>query len=206
MSHATAREVSVGFSEDLVPAGTHICYLFSDDDEREDMLARYFAAGRSARERMLLLVDAERPAEVARKLRVRGVAPGNDFATVEARDYYYDDGSFRYQRMLDRVGSFFEESMSQGFAGARGSGDMSWALRGLTGSEQVIEYEARLTEQLTRYPTTCMCLYDVRLFGGAALMDVLSVHPYTLLRGQMVKNPFFIEPARFLERYRAARS
>jgi hypothetical protein len=206
MSQAAAREVSVGFSEDLVPAGTHICYLFSDDDERQDMLARYFAAGRSARERMLLLVDAERPADVADKLSARGVGPGDDFATVEARDYYYEDGTFGDERMLDRVRSFFEESMSQGFAGARGSGDMSWVLRGLAGANRVIEYEARLTDMLSRYPATCMCQYDVRLFGGAALMDVLSVHPYTLLRGQMVKNPFFIEPARFLERYRAARS
>ncbi len=200
------REISVGFSEDRVPAGTHICYLFGDDDERHDVLARYFAAGRRAHERMLLLVDSEPPAEAADQLTARGVAPAADFATRAARDYYFDDGTFADRLMLERIRSFFEESLSQGYAGARGAGDMSWALYEMAGVERVMEYEARLTQQLTRYPTTCVCQYDVRLFGGAALMDVLSVHPYTLLRGQMIKNPFFIEPAQFLERCRAARS
>jgi hypothetical protein len=205
MSHEI-REVSVGFSEDRVPAGTHICYLFGDDDERNDVLARFFAAGRRAHELMLLLVDAEPPDEVADKLSARGVPPARDFAARAARDYYYEDDVFGDRRMLERIRSFFEESLSQGYAGARGSGDMSWTLRNITGAEQVMEYEARLTQQLAIYPTTCLCQYDLRLFGGAALMDVLSVHPFTLVRGQMIKNPFFIEPAQFLERCRAARS
>jgi hypothetical protein len=205
MSYAF-REISVGFSDDRVPAGTHICYLFGDDAERQDVLARFFAAGRSARERMLLLADADVPEDIAGKLSARGVSPGDDFAAHSARDYYYDDGTFGDVRMLDLVRSFFEEAMAGGYAGARGSGDMSWVLRNIPGADKVMEYEARLTDQLAKYPATCLCQYDVRLFGGAALMDVLSVHPYTLLRGQMIKNPFFIEPAQFLERYRATRS
>ena len=29
-------------------------------------------------------------------------------------------------------------------------------------------------------------------------MDVLSVHPMMIVRGQIVKNPFYIEPEEFL--------
>src|SRR5262249_55441008 len=160
-------------SEDIVPAGTHICYLFGDDEERRDLLARFFAAGHSVRERMLLLSDVDPPEVIADQLKRRGLDEGEDFAAVPARDYYYEGGRFSGDRMLDRVCSFFEESIAQGYAGARGSGDMSWALRDIAGAEDMIEYEARLTQQLAKFPATCLCQYDVRLFGGAALMDVL---------------------------------
>ena len=31
-------------------------------------------------------------------------------------------------------------------------------------------------------------------------MDVLNVHPVMIVRGQLVKNPYYIEPELFLER------
>jgi hypothetical protein len=49
--------------------------------------------------------------------------------------------------------------------------------RGVKGAEEGC-YE-RLTDVLAEYPAVCMCEYDVRLFDGATIMDVLSTHPYT---------------------------
>ena len=34
-------------------------------------------------------------------------------------------------------------------------------------------------------------------------MDVLDVHPVMIVRGQLVKNPYYIEPDVFLEKLRA---
>ena len=34
-------------------------------------------------------------------------------------------------------------------------------------------------------------------------MDVLSVHPVMIVRGQLVKNPYYIEPTIFLEKLKA---
>lgn len=34
-------------------------------------------------------------------------------------------------------------------------------------------------------------------------MDVLNVHPVMIVRGQLVKNPYFIEPSVFLEKLKA---
>ena len=33
-------------------------------------------------------------------------------------------------------------------------------------------------------------------------MDVLSVHPVMIVRGQLVKNPYYIEPDEFLKQLR----
>jgi hypothetical protein len=43
----------------------------------------------------------------------------------------------------------------------------------------------------------------MHLFSGETLMDVLAVHPYTIVRGQFVENPFFVEPAEFLKSQRS---
>jgi len=66
----------------------------------------------------------------------------------------------------------------------------------------VVEHEARLTPLLLHHPSTVCCQYDSRRFSGAILMDVLSVHPVMRIRGQLVRNPLYLEPADFLEELR----
>jgi hypothetical protein len=51
------------------------------------------------------------------------------------------------------------------------------------------------------YPYTACCQYDARRFDGETIMDVLSVHPVMIVRGQLVKNPYYIEPEIFLSEY-----
>ena len=60
--------------------------------------------------------------------------------------------------------------------------------------------EARVTSVLKQHPCSAgICQYDLHLFNGATLMDVLTVHPYTIVRGQFVENPFFVEAEQFLK-------
>jgi hypothetical protein len=198
------KEVSVGFSEGNFLSGCHICYLFGDEDERVRVLTRFFEAGRRARERMLYLADRQSPDEMRTRL---GFGHADeDMMAKAAGDFCYPDGQFSDDRMLEMVKAFYADAVRDGYTGARGSGEMSWTLRGVKGAELALRYEARLTDVLAEYPAVAICQYDVRLFDGAAVMDVLSTHPYTIVRGQLIQNPYFVEPSRFLERYRPTRS
>ena len=67
---------------------------------------------------------------------------------------------------------------------------------------QLIDYEMRLTEVLARFPFTACCQYDARRFSGSLIMDAMSVHPVMIVQGQLVKNPYYIEPEVFLKRYK----
>ena len=49
------------------------------------------------------------------------------------------------------------------------------------------------------------CQYDARRFDGATLFDVLNVHPMMIIRGQVVRNPYYVEPEHFLERHLSCR-
>lgn len=75
---------------------------------------------------------------------------------------------------------------------------MSWALQeDRTSRAGLIEYEARLNQLIEEFPITACCQYDARRFDGATIMDILSVRPMMIVRGQIVKNPYFIEPKIF---------
>jgi hypothetical protein len=71
---------------------------------------------------------------------------------------------------------------------------MSWALRGIPGSERLIEYEALVNDVLVTHPVTAICQYDATRFDGASIFDVLKVHPMMVVHGLVVKNPYYVKP------------
>jgi hypothetical protein len=78
---------------------------------------------------------------------------------------------------------------------------MEWALKGIPGSERLIEYEAGINTIVGEHPITALCQYDARLFDGATLFEVLRVHPMMVIRGQVVRNPYYIPPEEYLKRF-----
>ena len=93
-----------------------------------------------------------------------------------------------------------------GCPAVRATGETSWAVRGIPGCDRLLEYEARLNTALETVPVTAVCQYDVNLFDGGTILDVLRVHPIMISRGQLVKNPFYVGPEEFLANRRPARA
>jgi hypothetical protein len=64
-----------------------------------------------------------------------------------------------------------------------------------------VTYEAELNRFLPKYPQIILCLYDLERFtDGEALLDILRTHPKVLMSGQVVDNPWYVEPDAFLAR------
>jgi hypothetical protein len=93
-------------------------------------------------------------------------------------------------------------SVAHDYPAVRATGETSWAVRGIPGSDRLLEYEARLNDALETVPVTAVCQYDVNLFDGATILDILKVHPIMISRGQLVRNPFYIRPDEFLSAHR----
>jgi hypothetical protein len=180
----------------------HMCFLYGNEEERLRVLARFYEAGRLAGERLTYAYEGDSDAEVRRGLRQYGLTDDATLRTRRSEDLYFLDGELLPDRMLEITKQIYENAIAEGFTGARSSGELAWGNRGTITSRQALEYEARLTDVLLESPATVVCQYDVRRFDGGLLMDILSVHPYTVVRGQVVMNPYFVEPAKFLERLR----
>lgn len=203
------RKMSLGFTHEAFPAGTHMCYIYNDDDECREALAKYIESGLLEGEEVHYFYHAvmgETPEAARRRIGVPSSAEGSRgvFKLARALDTYCPDGRFVPERMLNCLRDVYLSSIENGFTGTRVSGEMGWALEGLPGTERLIEYEARVNTVVAEYPCTALCQYDARRFDGATLFHVLSVHPAMVVQGQVVRNPYYIQPEKFLARLRAA--
>jgi len=200
---ASPRKIPLGFDTEPRPAGTHMCMIFNDDAERRSVIAKYIQSGLDANEQVGYFVDTMSAEDLKRWMRELGVAlpdelEGRQYSVAEAAQTYCPDGTFQVERMIDTVGAAYFRSIREGYAGARVAGEMTWATRGLAGSENLAEYECRVNILVRTVPTTAVCQYDARRFDGAMLYDILSVHPMMIVHGQVVRNPYYVEAEDFL--------
>lgn len=177
-----------------VPHGRHICLLFGDDDDRFRVLARFFRGALEEHHRALYVSDTSSASELGQRFAQFGVdlgEHGEAAAVWPASDAYFPEGRFEPEQMLASLAAFSAAAVATGFGGSRCAGEMSWAARGVPGSERLIEYEMMLTDVIERLPFSGICQYDVRRFDGPTLLSILEVHPYMISRGQILANPAY---------------
>jgi hypothetical protein len=194
--------MDLGISARELPGGLHFCYLFGDDDERFSLIARLFEAGRKANDKLFYVTDTLSPERIKERLVEQAAAlePPDSCVVLRTSDGFYPEGKFSTEDMLGRMRTLLRQSELEGFRGSRVVGEMSWILKGVEGAERAMEFEARVTSVLKEHPHSAgICQYDLSLFSGETMMDVLTVHPFTIVRGQIVENPFFIDADEFLK-------
>ena len=153
-------------------------------------------------EKVSYFADIMKPEEVRDWLLDMNIEiPKDDaFPILVAENTYCPDGRFVPENMLNTVREFYEQAKKTGYSNARVSGEMSWALRGVPGSERLMEYETLVNEVLVTHPVTAICQYDANRFNGATILDVLKVHPMMIVHGQIVRNPYYTKPQGFFVR------
>ena len=182
-----------------------MCLIYTSETERRRILGKYMAAGIADGERIVYLADGITEAELRLMLGETGVDVGDsgvaDHMEVwKAESTYCPEGCFSPERMLAFLRNIQEETAAAGLPCLRATGEMGWALRGIPGSERLMEYESKVNTLLETNPFLAICQYDARLFDGRALYHVLQVHPYMIVRGQLLANPCYIGPVDFLKR------
>lgn len=199
------RRISLGIGTDTFVPGTHMCYIFNDEAERQSLIARYIESGLGAGEAVHYFPTSPPRGGADAFLSQLKIDAGpnlqpGQFSLLAAAEAYCPDGTFIPARMLERLRETYAASIAGGYTGARASGEMAWALENRPGSDRLIEYEALINTIVAEHPITALCQYDARLFDGGTLFDVLNVHPMMVVRGQVVYNPYYIAPKEFFER------
>ena len=201
--HPKNATISLGFTNDKTPAGTHICQIFSDNDERSEALLKFLVSGLAAGERAACFSEKVTEQTIRGFFAEKGLSyeqlSGNGaFSLSGTRDVYFEGNRFDPDRMLAILTQYYQEALAMGFNGARVIGEMSPEVQLLPGGERLLEYESKVSLLLKTHPVTSVCQYDARAFDGATIMDILKVHPLMVVRGSVVRNPFFIPPEEFL--------
>lgn len=199
------QDMDMGFTHEILPECHHICLIYDSEEQRRKIVSEYLAAGIRHGELVRYFADTTAPEEIRAWLSEIDIEPKDDdsFRIMKAENSYCPSGSFVPQQMLDSQISRYAAAKASGYTGSRVTGEMNWVLRGIPGSERLLEYETDLNMLRSDFPHVGICQYDARLFDGAMLFQVLQVHPYMIAQGQIVRNPFYIKPEEFKLKFQA---
>lgn len=118
--------ISLGFTSEKFPPGTHICYLYSDEDERRRVMSAFLNSGITEREAVHYFPDVLAADMLDHALRQLDLAVPSEepqqFDIVPAVEAYCPGGHFIPEGMLARLGGLYAQGIAAGFSGARMSG------------------------------------------------------------------------------------
>lgn len=192
-----------------VEPGDHVCAFFRGSTGRDEILIPFLKAGIRNGDKCIAVLDQAEASTVCQGLGedcdVDAALTSRQLDLLHSADTYLRDGQFSIHTMIgfwtDAVGQGLDDG---GFVFSRAVGEMTWALRQLPGVEHLVDYESELNRFLPTYPQVIVCLYDLDLFDGHVVVDLLRTHPKLLLCGTVLDNPYYLEPDEYLARRETA--
>jgi len=154
-------------------------------------------------EKVVYIVDARTAETVLGYLRDAGVEvepylSSGQLAILSVDEAYVASGEFDSDGMIGMLTDETEKALAEGYGALRVTGEMSWALRGLPGSERLMEHEAKLNRFFPGSKCLAICQYDRRMFEPSVLLNVLSTHPFAVLGTELFDNFYYVPPDEFL--------
>lgn len=185
----------------------HVCAFFDSRDEEYSVLGPFYKEGLDRGEKCVHIVDPSLIGDHMERLRSHGVDPETccgrgQLDVLSWDDAYLDGGTFDQDRMLKAIDAVIEAGRASGYPRMRIMGNMAWTLKGNPGTEQVLEFEARVNDVLTESRQLAVCVYDSSKMSGAMMMDILRSHPLTLVGKVLHRNPFYVPPRQLAEQLR----
>lgn len=194
---------SLGFTQQCFHPGVHICHIFSNEQERRDLLLGFVRSGLAAGERTACFTDRLDSATLQSELEEAGLSrealsASGAFLTSGTHEAYFQDGRFDPDRMIATLRQFHLDSVAGGYPAARVVGEMTPEILHISGGARLMEYEARVSLLQRQHPVTAVCQYDATAFDGATIMKILKVHALMFIRGAVVHNPCYVPPEQVL--------
>ncbi len=186
----------------------HVCAFFDGRNEEYSVLGPFFKEGLDWGEKSIHIVDPELTADHVERLKQYGIDTDHCQACGQLQVLTWDDayltgGTFDQDRMLGAIEGVVAAGREAGFPKMRIMGNMNWTFRGNPGTEQVLEFESRVNETLSRTGQLAVCVYDNSKLSGAMMMDILRSHPLTLVGNVIYENPFYTPPDVLLQELRS---
>lgn len=191
-----------------VHGGRHVCALVSGLDQEYDLRAPFMREGAQRGDKLLQVIDGSRRPDHLRRMREAGLDEEQHLATGRALTLSWEEahlrnGRFDQDEMLSLVRGELDTARAQGYPRVRGFANMSWAVKGSPGTEQLLEYEARINDVCTHRPDVLVCCYDVDKFPASIVVDMMRTHPAVIIGGVYHENPYYVPPREMLHQLHA---
>jgi len=158
----------------------HACLTFGEAEELFDLTAAFVRDGLGAGLKVIWLSDAP-PGQAVTELSRRGVevAPALDAGQMTAagcEGRLLSGQVFSADAAVGWLARQLAASRELGFPGLRIAMDMGWALRPVTGVEQLPQFEEGVAAALAGAAASVLCQYDRDRFDPVTLASVAAFH------------------------------
>jgi MEDS: MEthanogen/methylotroph, DcmR Sensory domain len=190
----------------------HVCAFFNTIDEEHRVLGSFFKEGTDRGEKAAHIVDPQNREEHFKRLAeagidVRKMLDSGQLEVVPWTEVYVRDHRFDQDTTLAAVEKRIQSGTPAGYPLTRLVGHpMDWLFLDKPATYNLLEYEARLNQVLSKYDDPVICNYNPSKFGARVAMDIMQTHPLVIIGALLPENPFFIPPGQFLDEMRERRS
>jgi DNA-binding winged helix-turn-helix (wHTH) protein len=195
------RHLAAGFPipDTRFGVNRHIALIYDGRGRHAEAVAAFIAEGLSRGQLTVYVDDAEAQGEVIPKVADSGVdvpvaVSRGQLIVSEPSATFLAHGHFDADAMLGVLQAQSRKAVAGGWDGLFIAGEMSWALGGHPGVEQLAAYEARCTHFFASNPAVSLCMYDRRRFDAPALRQVLLSHPWVFVDGSLCRNYHQVPP------------
>jgi len=187
---------------------THAGHIYESRDEQIDVTAAFFRASLGQRLRCVYVHDQSDDTAAVQALAragldVSGAMQSSALQVADRRLLPTKPDEFEIEGLLTFLHDRATEAEAAGYVGVRGVGDMGWTIPSDPTHERLIQYESLVTGALNEVPAAVICQYDRSRFDDAALLEVVSTHPWLVIEGTLCQNPYCVPEHSFPERERA---
>jgi PAS domain S-box-containing protein len=183
--------------------GDHLCCIYKNDREHRALLTPFMRQGLDRGEKIIYVVDAHSAEQILSYLREDGLdvedyLKNGQLNVLSVDESYMLEGVFDPDGMICLLEKETMRALDEGYSALRLTGEMSWTLRGLPGSERLMEYESKLNTFFSGNKCLAICQYDKRRFESAILLEVLTTHPIAIIGTEVFDNYYYISPKELL--------
>lgn len=184
--------------------GVHIAGLYENEQERDEILFGFLHQGILAGNLQMYCPEEQTKDEFSSKYsrccpqHAHQLENQDRFRFYSAKELYYPNGKFSPKEMDENLGAFYKKSQQDGKRNIRATAEMIWALESIPGIEHLMVYESRLNYFIKDKTWISICMYNIKKFTGDVIMNVLRTHPYTINKGIITQNPYFVNPDKWI--------
>ncbi|NQU99456.1 MAG: MEDS domain-containing protein [Parcubacteria group bacterium] len=187
-----------------IALGDHVCSIYKNKEEQFSTVVPFIKKGLDNHQKCAYIVDENSKEEVIAELDKRGIdskkyIKTNQLLLLTKRETYLKDGFFDPDKMIVLLKKTEKSALEEGYSGLRVTGEMTWVLEGVSGSEKLIEYEAKLNDFFPDSKSTAICQYNENKFKPEILVEVIHTHPFLIIYGNLYENKFYYSPQLYIE-------
>jgi hypothetical protein len=178
----------------------HACLTFGEPEELLDLTAAFVRDGLSGGLKVIWLGDRT-PAQAVAELARRGIAmepavARGQMAAVEPEGSLLSGQAFTADHAMEWLTGQMTACRGERFPGLRVAVDMSWALRPVTGIEQLPQFEESVAAALAGTTVSVLCQYDRERFDPVTLASVAAFHTRSVAAATYHADAVHLPPVR----------